>query len=272
MGRDRMEQKNGSHSTWAGKGAGYLRSILCVAVVLSVCGGIFYYGVMNGWFLLNRPGAGTYSVRGVDVSHYQGDIDWSVLSAQDISFAYIKATEGSRHRDPRFEENWEESAGTGLYTGAYHFFSFDSPAESQAQNFIQTVGKREGMLPPVVDFEFYGDKRSNPPPVSQAAEQLELMLEMLGEHYGVTPVIYAREETYEMYLEGGFEAYPLWIRNVVRRPKTDREWTFWQYANRGRLKGYSGQEKFIDLNVFAGSKEQWEQFVQTGKPVTKAGS
>ena len=75
-----------------------------------------------------------------------------------------------------------------------------------------------------------------------------------------------------MYLEGGFEAYPLWIRNVVRRPKTDREWTFWQYANRGRLKGYSGQEKFIDLNVFAGSKEQWEQFVQTGKPVTKAGS
>ena len=107
MGRDRMEQKNGSHSTWAGKGAGYLRSILCVAVVLSVCGGIFYYGVMNGWFLLNRPGAGTYSVRGVDVSHYQGDIDWSVLSAQDISFAYRKATEGSRHRDPRFEENWE---------------------------------------------------------------------------------------------------------------------------------------------------------------------
>ena len=63
MGRDRMEQKNGSHSTWAGKGAGYLRSILCVAVVLSVCGGIFYYGVMNGWFLLNRPGAGKMCIR-----------------------------------------------------------------------------------------------------------------------------------------------------------------------------------------------------------------
>ena len=223
----------------------WLRILAALVVMTFFAAGIMAYLIWNGRILLNNPSKTRYPVRGVDVSHYQGEIDWKVLGRQDIDFAYIKATEGSSHVDEKFSQNWSESALSGLAVGAYHFFSFDSPAESQAQNFIQTVGKREGMLPPVVDFEFYGDKRSNPPPVSQAAEQLELMLEMLGEHYGVTPVIYATEETYEMYLEGGFEAYPLWIRNVVRRPKTDREWTFWQYANRGRLKGYSGQEKFI---------------------------
>ena len=136
--------------------------------------------------------------------------------------------------------------------GAYHFFSFDSPAETQAGHFIETVHAFDGMLPPVVDFEFYGDKQASPPPVEPTVQQLWAMLGKLEQHYGMTPVLYATEETYRMYLEGRFDEYPLWIRNVTGRPDTDRDWLFWQYSNRGRLDGYTGDERFIDLNVFAG--------------------
>lgn len=88
--------------------------------------------------------AGGYEVHGVDVSHYQGDIDWTVLQSQNIDFAYIKATEGSSSVDEKFVENWEEAEQTFLKVGAYHFFSFDSEGKTQAQNYIQTVGALEG--------------------------------------------------------------------------------------------------------------------------------
>lgn len=241
-----------------------LRRVLAVMILLAAAGGFYVWGVWNGWFLLNHPPIRQYPVRGVDVSHYQGLIDWEVLSRQDITFAYIKATEGSSHTDERFEENWDKAGKTELKTGAYHFFSFDSPGLSQAAHFIQTVQIRDGMLPPVVDFEFYGDKKVNPPPVEETADRLRSMLEELKGFYGMTPVLYATEEAYDMYLKARFDEYPLWIRNVIRKPDTDRPWIFWQYTNRGRLDGYTGDEKFIDLNVFCGSREQWDVFVQEG--------
>ena len=148
--------------------------------------------------------------------------------------------------------------------GAYHFFSFDSPAETQAGHFIETVHAFDGMLPPVVDFEFYGDKQASPPPVEPTVQQLWAMLGKLEQHYGMTPVLYATEETYRMYLEGRFDEYPLWIRNVTGRPDTDRDWLFWQYSNRGRLDGYTGDERFIDLNVFAGDEARWAGFTEAG--------
>ena len=97
-----------------------------------------------------------YPVKGVDVSSYQKDIDWDGLEKEGFSFAFIKATEGSSHVDSRFSENWKNAGRTGMKIGAYHFLSYDTPGASQADNFINTVNKKWGMLPPVVDVEFYG--------------------------------------------------------------------------------------------------------------------
>lgn len=230
--------------------------LLCLLAVGSI------YAVYHGYFLLNNPSRSAYPVRGVDVSHYQGEIDWEVLSSQGIQFAYIKATEGSSHTDEKFSENWEAAEKTGLSVGAYHFFSFDSPWESQLAHFTQVVTTFPGMLPPVVDFEFYGDKKINPPDVTSATEQLVSLLEGLEEAYGMRPVIYATEEAWELYLKGRFDQYPLWIRNVTGKPHTgDQEWLFWQYTNRERLEGYGGEEEFIDMNVFAGDLDQWERWL-----------
>ena len=145
-------------------------TVLILAAAAMVCG----YCVFQGYILLNHPSRRQFPVRGVDVSHYQGSIDWNVLKDQGMEFSYIKATEGSGHTDGRFLENWDGARDAGIRAGAYHFFSFDSPAKNQLEHFINTVPAYREMLPPTVDFEFYGDKKVNPPPVEASVEQLTL--------------------------------------------------------------------------------------------------
>ncbi len=237
--------------------------ITTVAFLILLCGVLFAL-VWNGVILLNGISARSYDVKGVDVSSYQGEIDWETLSSQDLSFAFIKATEGSSFVDKYFAYNYEEAKKTHLAVGAYHFFSFDSQGITQAENFINTVAPHDGMLPPVIDLEFYGDKAKNPPEREDVDAQLQAMLGALEEHYKQKPIIYATEESYELYLSGGYEEYDIWIRNVITKPKLSdqRDWTFWQFTNRERLEGYAGTEKYIDVNVFDGSKEEFDAYLK----------
>lgn len=226
------------------------------------------FAIYNGYFHVNGKAAEKYPIEGVDVSHYQGEIDWKLLSEQNIRFAYIKATEGSSYVDERFGYNYTEARKTELKVGAYHFFSFDSPGSSQAEHFIDTVEAFGGMMPPAVDVEFYGDKKAHPPEADRVETELREYLNQVERAYDRKPVIYATLEAWELYIKGRFDEYPLWIRDIWKEPsldsgsgdRTEEGWTFWQYTNRGRRKGYSGEEKFIDLNVFYGNEEQWQQF------------
>lgn len=236
--------------------------MIFVAILFVVAVAIVVYLSAKNNTLARRLAEG-YEVRGVDVSHYQGSIDWNVLAEEQIEFAYIKATEGSGHVDTQFYENWEAAEATDLKIGAYHFFSFDSPAETQAQLYIETVGSLSGKLIPVVDIEFYGDKFSNPPEESEIVNELKTMLELLETEYGVKPMVYTTYTFYYKYLDGEIDDYPLWIRNVYFSPNLDmrKEWTFWQYTDQAVLEGYSGAEEHIDLNVFYGSLDELDEYV-----------
>ena len=112
--------------------------LVCTVCSLGLIGVIICTLLYNGIIQINGISAGKYPVRGVDVSAYQGDIDWDILSSQNIQFAFIKATEGSDFVDEHFKENWEKARTTELKVGAYHFFSFESPGKTQAENFRQT--------------------------------------------------------------------------------------------------------------------------------------
>ncbi len=240
-----------------------LLAFIYVTVAAAILAATAFLCVYNGVILLNSPSKEKYSVRGVDVSSYQGEIDWQVLSCEaDIYFAFIKATEGSSYVDPRFEYNYTEAQKTELRVGAYHFFSFDSAGETQAENFIKTVKKTDGMLPPVIDLEFYADKEKYPPARVDVQAELDVMIEALREHYGMSPIIYVTKESYAMYIEGYYEDIDIWYRNVITATGTPdgRAWTFWQYTNRARLRGYKGEERFIDVNVFCGTKEEFERY------------
>jgi len=225
--------------------------IICLAVILSM---LLLLKVIR----INPCFAADREVRGVDVSHYQGEIDWEKLASQDVDFAFIKATEGSSYVDEYFYDNWQGAAQTDLYVGAYHFFSFDSEGQTQAELFIDTVGNLTGKLAPVIDVEYYGDKQSNPPAKEAVQKELRKLLMLLEEHYQTKPVIYTTYKVYSRYIEGEFDGYPLWIRNVYYPPvgTMGEKWTFWQYTDRAVLEGYKGTEKYIDMNVFRGTMEE----------------
>lgn len=230
-----------------------------VILIMVITLGILFF---KGIFKINTPSRSKYPVVGVDISSYQGEIDWQVLSNQDIQFAFIKATEGSSFVDKNFAYNFEEAIKTDLRVGAYHFFSYDSSGSTQANNFIANVPKSSKMLPPVVDVEFYGDKEKNLPDKDEVTENLTALLKKLEDYYAVKPIIYATRKSYKLYISGSYPDYDIWIRDVYFTPKLldGREWTFWQYSDKGRLDGYRGVEKYIDLNVFNGSQDEFNKY------------
>lgn len=221
-------------------------AILTVAVVLSVMVG-------KGIIQLNHPSEAEYPVRGVDVSRYQGEIDFVRLEQQGMRFAFIKATEGSTYADPMLERNLAAVQESEMRFGFYHFFSFDSPGSTQAENFIANVPALENMLPPVIDVEFYGDYSFLRVPESSAVEaQLRVLVDALEQAYGRRPIIYCTISAYQSYIKGRFDDCDLWIRNVYWQPNVD--WTFWQFTDKARLEGYDGVEPCIDVNVFSGTE------------------
>jgi lysozyme len=240
-----------------------VKILTIICSILLLIGIIAFALVWNGIVILNSLNVKKYDIKGIDVSAYQGVIDWNTLSKNDISFVFIKATEGSSFVDERFAYNFSEAQKTPLSVGAYHFFSYDSEGKTQAENFINNVVAFEGMLPPVIDLEFYGDKESNPPKRADVERQLKSMLDILEAHYGQKPIIYATEKSYKLYLSNDYKEYDIWIRNVISKPKIsdDREWTFWQYTNRDRLDGYKGEEKYIDVNVFNGNYDDYTSYL-----------
>lgn len=201
-----------------------------------------------------------WEVFGVDVSSYQGVVDWPVLAAQGVDFAFIKATEGSTLRDGRFADNWTGAQAAGVRAGAYHFLSYDTPGETQADNFIDLVPVTEGALPPVVDIEFYGDYLEQPPEKEHVRSILDPLLERLEAHYGVKPILYVTYRSYYLYLAGsGYGEYPIWCSSPTVFPLVPG-WDFWQYSRTARLEGYNGSQDRIDLNIFRGSREQFQRF------------
>ncbi|PGE57784.1 glycoside hydrolase family 25 protein [Bacillus toyonensis] len=232
-----------------------------VLTLISVMGVVAYL-VFQGIFIPNQFSADKYEIKGVDVASYQGEIDWRELEKQNMKFAFIKATEGSAFVDEYFSTNWMNANKTGMRTGAYHFFSFDSKGETQAKQYIRTVPKYKQALPPVIDVEFYANKKDNPPHREDVEKELTVMVKMLEKHYDKKVILYATQEAYDLYIKGAYPQCDIWIRSVLTKPSLsdERNWMFWQYTNSGRLRGYNGKEKYIDLNVFCGNEEEFKNY------------
>ena len=180
-----------------------------------------------------------------------------MLCKQGIAFAFIKATEGSQYVDPEFADHWDQAAKAGVKVGAYHFFSFDSPGNTQAENFLAVVDRKEGMLPPVVDVELYGEYKRTPKQASDVWPELDSMLNALEKEFGIKPILYATQSAYDLYIKNKYVGYHLWIRSVYTYPAV-QGWTFWQYSDRMVLEGYCGVERYIDMNLYYGTKEEFE--------------
>ncbi|TCP66063.1 lysozyme [Baia soyae] len=188
-------------------------------------------------------------MKGLDVSHHQGHINWKVVQEEDFKFVYIKATEGQDFIDPKFEYNWGEAKKYGFLTGAYHFFSMSSSGEEQALHFINKVPKQPDHLPPVIDVEIHLEH--DPDKVRKELRTLALKME---QEYKKKPILYVTYDTYHAYIKGHLNEFDIWIRDIVKFPTLgSQKWAFWQYSNRGRVNGI---DSYVDINVFSGTSEQ----------------
>ncbi|CDX18964.1 Glycoside hydrolase family 25 [Mesorhizobium sp. ORS 3324] len=192
------------------------------------------------------PDRTEFPLRGIDVSHHQGKIDWQRVAADDVAFAIIKATEGGDHVDDTFATNLREARAAGLAVGAYHFFTFCRPGADQAKNFLSTVPRGEPLLPPVVDIEFHGNCPRRPSPDELSAELLAF-LGPVEAAYGKPAIIYITDEAAPTY-SAHIAIRQRWLRAVAMPPKDD-DWVYWQYLDKGRVDGIEGD---VDLNVLKG--------------------
>lgn len=204
-----------------------------------------------------------YPVHGIDVSRFQAGVDWPRARANGVNFAFIKATEGADMVDPMFKDHWSGAGAAGVRRGAYHFFYHCRPAAEQARWFIRNVPRTPGSLPPVLDMEWTPTSPTCTLRRDGATIRSEarIFLDILERHYGQRPMIYTTVDFFEDTELWRLEGVEFWLRSVADHPGQvydGKAWSFWQYTSTGLVPGVAGK---ADINVFAGSKAAWADWL-----------
>ena len=183
----------------------------------------------------------------IDVSHHQGDIDWAAVkrSAPNLTFVYVKCSEGKSYVDSMFKVNAEKAHSQGFKVGAYHYFRMTSSAHDQFRNFRSQMDKIVTDLIPMVDVE-QSDGKSR----KELQDSLRIFLNLLEKYYGSKPMLYGTNRSYNELCAPEFNDYPLYIgRYGNNEPviKGSSHYTIWQYSESGNIDGIP---KPVDLCRF----------------------
>jgi lysozyme len=195
---------------------------------------------------------------GVDVGRVNSVVDWRSLKAAGVSFAFIRATQGIASIDPLFERNWQQVKSFGIMRGGYHYLTGGDTAK-QADNFVRTLSREPGDLPPVVDFE--ADFSGNSPTISS----LKAFLVIIEQKTGCIPIIYSGNYLKSLLgasEQGGLGKYPLWLAQYGAKPVVSpqwRSWTFWQFTDGLSLSHLPA----MSFSAFNGSDSDLRTFAST---------
>lgn len=200
-----------------------------------------------------------YEIHGIDISHYQGKIDWeqlknAMIKGCPVRFVIIKSTEGSSQLDENFRENFNQVRDFGFIRGVYHFWSNKSTAREQAYYFLDQVHLTDGDLPPVLDIEHKPADKS----VEDFQRDVLTWLHIVEDKYHAKPIIYTYYKFKEQYLSAPvFDDYPYWIAHYyVDKVQYKGKWKFWQHTDVGKLPGIKG---YVDFNIYNGSYYELKQ-------------
>ena len=199
-------------------------------------------------------------LQGIDVSHYQGEVDWDSVASAGMSFTFIKATEGVRYVDPRFDVNQQGAKAAGLLAGAYHFFHPSVDPVAQAEHFLATAPVGRGWLPAVLDLEKSPDHGQ----ANDIAEAARTWLEHVEQATGCRPLVYTNRSFWQTHLDSTLAEFPLWYAQYAdqpRPPENAPDWSFWQHSQRGQVPGIDGA---VDMNLFSGNADQLQALICGG--------
>ena len=144
---------------------------------------------------------------GIDVSKWQGDIDWSAVADDGVEYAFIRVTHGVDVIDEKFTQNWAGARDNGILRGAYQYFSGDEDALEQAEIFVDLLGPLEpGDLPPVIDVE-----DEDPAGAASLAAKVQVWIDHVEAELGVTPIVYTGKYFWQSNVAStAFSHHPLW--------------------------------------------------------------
>ena len=185
--------------------------------------------------------------KGIDVSHYQNQINWkAVAEEKDVTYVYIKATENAGLTDKMFQTNLREARRAGIPVGCYHFFSPTAAPAAQLKNLTSVVPNlKEHDLIPMIDVEVRG--KATP---EDMRRRLKVFLKGVEDYYGVKPLIYTGMNFYNKYLAGYFDDYLFMIAKYsegVPELNGNPKFAMWQFSASGRVKGIKGP---VDCSCF----------------------
>ncbi|MCK4731814.1 MAG: PKD domain-containing protein, partial [Methanophagales archaeon] len=253
---------------------------------ISLDQGVTYHWDMRAWnegghgpissdWSFTTTGPEPPSLEGIDVSHYQGDIDWSQVYNAGYRFAFAKATEGD-HRPPQiiddhFETNMNEGHDAGMLMGAYHFAHPEvNDATDEAQFFVNVADDylTEGYLRPVLDLESGASLGK-----TALSTWVHEWMNTVKSETGIEPIIYVNSNYANNYLDSSVSSYELWIAHWTYDPDASpntgiwNDWDFWQYSDAGSVPGVNGD---VDMDLFNGDMSRLNTFViaQPSQPPT----
>ena len=209
--------------------------------------------------------------KGVDVSVYQGSVDWAKVKGAGITFAIVRVSDGTGTLDSTFATNWKGTQKNGLVRGVYQFFEPGEDPTKQADLVLSEVksagGFDAGDLPPVMDIETTGGQSD-----ATIQSHMQTWLDVIAKAVGRKPIIYTNLNT-SSHFGGKFGAYPMWVASwgasCPTMPSGWKQWDFWQYADNGIVNGISGN---VDHDEFNGSLADLKAWANPTPPTTDAGA
>jgi len=206
------------------------------------------------------------TTKGIDVSKWQGTIDWSKVRNAGVAFAFIRVSDGANSHDSKFAANWAGARNAGVIRGAYQFFRPAQSVTAQADLLLDAIGGSytPGDLPPVIDVEDDAGLST-----TTVASRVRQWVDRVHAALGVTPIVYTGKYFWrdEVGSPASFAPNPLWIAQYTSLcpdlPAPWSRWTFWQYTDSGTISGISGH---VDTNRFNGSLAQLQAFANGVPP------
>ncbi len=197
--------------------------------------------------------------KGIDISKWQGDVNWDAIAGDGVKFAFVRVSDGINTQDQFFDKNWEESRDAGVYTGVYQFFRPNQSVLGQADYLLEKMGCdmdartcpiTDMDLPPVIDVEHRPSGWSK----TQMRNAVRTWIDRV-EEFGLEPVVYTGRFFWQDYVDSDeWSDHPLWLahytNNCPNIPSHWGDWDFWQYTDSGSIAGVSGG---TDTNQFNGT-------------------
>lgn len=199
---------------------------------------------------------------GIDISKWQGDVDWNKVANAGVKFAFVRASHGLNTIDQWFDSNWAEARAAGIHVGVYQYFEPGQSATAQADLLLDMMGPLQpGDLPPVIDVESHGNLSS-----ATVAAAVTTWVARVEAATGVKPIIYTGRYFWQDYVKtSAFSTYPLWIAHYTNGcPNLPSQWSDWtahQYTDKGTINGVSGP---TDTNRFNGDAAMLAAFAIGG--------